>query len=249
MCHDAGMTASSAVPVRVVAGLGRRRCRGVAVESGWVPIARLSPLYYRGYSRLVRIAGNNNMEKELAVDVPGSWRGVRKKLHEAPDEVQEYFKPAAELVERYPWEVSLSYLFARVERAHLMAIYCGVVKLHKANATLARKAVDLFHNTREEFQVIFANVFGLKIPRRLQTTLEGAQNVRDRVLHGKTVTEADYRMAIAAIIEYAAKFNDVCYGKGGFRPFGDLRGYKGAGASLDVSTSRWVLKGIGLPLK
>ena len=189
------------------------------------------------------------MAKEVPLDVPGSWRGVRNKLCDAPEEVQEYFKPAAELIEHYPWEVSLSYLFARVERAHLMAVYCGVVKLHRVEATLAKKAVDLFHNTREDYNALFERVFGRKIPQRLLTILEGAQNVRDRVLHGKTVTEADYRMAIAAIIDYATKFNEVCHGRGGFRPFGDLRGYKGAGASLGASTSRWVLKGIGLPLK
>ena len=189
------------------------------------------------------------MEGGSLVDVPARWRGVRKRLQEAPSEVQRYFEPAAELIEHYPWEVSLSYLFSRVERAHLMAIYCGVVKLHRANAKLARTAVDLFQNTRGEFHGLFANVFGQEIPRRLQKTLDVAQKVRERVLHGKTVEESDYRMAIAAVIQDAAGFNDVCHQKGGFQPFGDLRGYKGAGSSLDVSTSRWVLKGIGLPLQ
>lgn len=189
------------------------------------------------------------MTKGITIDVPRSWRGVRKRLSEAPNEVQWYFEPVAELIEHYPWEVSLSYLFARVERAHLMAIYCGVVKLHKADATLASKAVDLFHNTREEFQAKFENVFGRKIPKPLQETLEQAQTVRDRVLHGKTVSESEYRMAITTIVHYATEFNGVCYETGGFRPFGDLRGYKGAASSLDTSTSRWLLRGIGLLLQ
>ena len=183
------------------------------------------------------------------VDVPGSWRGVRNRLNAAPNDVQRYFQPAGELIEHYPWEVSLSYLFARLERAHLMAIYCGVVKLHKADAALATTAVDRFQNRRDEFLTLFKNVFGEDIPRSLLQLLELAQDVRDRVLHGKKVNDADYRMAIAAIIDYATKFNEICFEGGGFRPFGDLRGYKGAGSSLDRSTSRWLLKGIGLPLQ
>ena len=81
------------------------------------------------------------------LNVPGSWRGVRKGLQEAPPEVQVYFEPVGQLIEYYPWEVSLSYLFAKLERAHLMSIYCGVVKLHRADAALARKAVDAFQHT------------------------------------------------------------------------------------------------------
>ena len=183
------------------------------------------------------------------MNVPGSWRGVRNRLLEAPEEVQKYFQPVEELIEHYPWEVSLSYLFARVEKAHLMSVYCGVVKLHRADATLASNAVDHFHNTRDEFQTMFANVFGRTIPNGLQRSLTQAQTVRDRALHGKDVPERDYRKAIVAIIEYATEFNDLCYSNAGFKPFGDLRGYKGAAQSLDASTSRWVLKGIGLPLQ
>ena len=181
-------------------------------------------------------------------NAPATWRGVRNKLEEAPDNVQWYFQPVEKLIEFYPWEVALSYLYARVERAHLMSIYCGVVKLHKADARLASAAVDRFHNSREEFQDMFANVFGSKIPRPLRTTLERAQKVRDRALHGKEVQDKDYRMAVAAIIDYAVGFNELCQDKGQLQPFGHLQGFKGGAKQLDKTTSRWVLKGIGLPL-
>lgn len=182
------------------------------------------------------------------MEVPGSWRGVRNRLVEAPEEVQFYLEPVAELIERYPWEVSLSYLFARVEKAHIMSLYCGVVKLHKTDAGLAATAVDQFENTRHQFQIMFENIFGKPIPKRTRKMLETAQGVRDRALHGKNVIDKDYRAAVVSIIEYASEFNQHCSQLAGFRPFGDLRGYKGASASLDRSTSRWVLKGIGLPL-
>lgn len=183
------------------------------------------------------------------VNVPGSWRGVRNKLEEAPENVQRYFKPVEKLIEHFPWEVSLSYMYALVERAHLNSIYCGVVKLHQADATLARKAVDKFENRRKEFQQMFARVFGRAIPAPLQALLKVAQDVRDRALHGKRVPDRDYRMAIAAVIDYAVGFNEECERHGSFQPFGGLRGFKGRKKLLDRKTSRWVLKGIGLPLK
>ena len=182
------------------------------------------------------------------MSVPGSWRGVRNKLTEAPSEVQWYFEPVAELIERYPWEVSLSYLFARLERAHLMSLYCGVVKLHRVDSALAATAVERFENTRDEFRELFERIFGKKIPSSLIDRIERAQKIRNNALHGKMVGQKDYRMAIVSIIEYATEFNEVCFSLGEFRPFGRLQGFKGAAASMDKRTSRWVLVGIGLPL-
>ena len=182
------------------------------------------------------------------MNVPASWRGVRNRLLQAPEEIQWYFTPAAELIEGYPWEVSLAYLFARLERAHIMTLYCGVVKLHKVDSELAAQAADRFENRQAGFRALFENVLGRKFPRSLINKLEDAQGVRNRILHGKNVEEKDFRKAVVAIIEYAEEFNQKCYDLGGFRPFGRLQGFTGAGASMDKSTSRWVLKGIGLPI-
>lgn len=180
--------------------------------------------------------------------VPGSWRGVSNHLKGAPEEVQMYFQPVAELIEHYPWEVSLSFLFSKVERAHIMSLYCGVVKLHRVNSKIALTAVDLFENRREEYRLLFNNVFGRKIPSSISNKIEEAQKIRNRILHGKTVADRDFRKAIVAIIDYATEFNELCFESASFRPFGSLQGFKGAGSSLDDSTSRWIVKGIGLPL-
>ena len=177
------------------------------------------------------------------VVVPGNWRGVRNKLEGAPDRVRRYFQPAEELIERYSWEVSLSYLYAKVEEAHLMSIYCGAVKLHRTDAELAWNAVYRFENTRPQFQEVFANVYGTKIPQLLGARLEKAQKVRDLALHGKAkeVPGSDYRMAVAAIIEYAKGFNELCLEKGGPQPFGPLQGFTGRQKTLDKAASRLIL--------
>ena len=182
------------------------------------------------------------------MNVPRSRPGVRNRFFETPEDIQWYFEPAGKLIADYPWEVSLAFLFARLERAHIMTLYCGVVKLHRVDSNLAAKAVDRFENRQEEFRVLFANVFGGKFPRSLIDKLKDGQTVRNRVLHGKQVEDKDFRKAIVAIIEYAEEFNQTCFDLGGFRPIGKLQGFKGAGASMDKSTSRWVLKGIGLPI-
>ena len=184
------------------------------------------------------------------VIVPGDWRGVRNKLEGAPDKVRRYFQPAEEFIECYCWEVSLSYLYAKVEEAHLMSIFSGAVKLHKTDAELAWDAVYRFENTRSQFQEVFANVYSAKIPQRLRAKLEKAQKVRDLVLHGKAkeVPGSDYRMAVVAIIEYANGFNELCLETGGPQPFGSLQGFSGRQKTLDKATSRLILKGIGLPL-
>ena len=73
-----------------------------------------------------------------------------------------------------------------------------------------------------------------------------AEKVRDLILHGKQVSEVDKRKAVVDVLEYAKSFNAEVSRIAGFKPFGSLKGFKGRGQPLDKSTSRWVLKGVGL---
>lgn len=164
----------------------------------------------------------------------------------APDEVQFYFEHLPSLLNDYPLDVSLAYLFARVEVAHNMAIYCGVVKIHRADSSLARAAVDRQHMTREGFRTLFATIYGKKLNATAQGYIEEAEAIRDRVMHGKSVSEQDKRLAISRVLHYAVKLNEQTYDIAGLKVFGRLQGYKGRLRPLDTSTSRWILKGVGL---
>lgn len=53
------------------------------------------------------------------------------------------------------------------------------------------------------------------------------------------------RKTVLDVLLYAKKFNEFIYGIGSFKPFGSLIGFKGGTKTLDDSTSRWILKGIG----
>lgn len=173
-------------------------------------------------------------------------RGILNRYNALPDEIKTYFEHFPRLAEEFSWDVSISYLFSLVELAQNMTIYCGVVKLHRVNSTLARIAVDNHHMTRGAFKDLYNTIFGKPLKKTVVDKIAEAEKVRDRILHGKKVSEADKRKAIFDVLEYAEAFNAEVYRVASLKPFGSLKGFKGRAKPLDKSTSRWILKGIGL---
>jgi len=178
-----------------------------------------------------------------------TWKGLIREHGLCSREVQEYFKHLPKLVAEFPLDVCLSYLFARMEQGQNVALYCGIVKVHKANATLAWQAIQSLHITRGEFRRKFTAIFGADPAKAAQKDLEVAEKVRDAVMHGKSVTEAQKRNAIAAVLWYAEEINKQLGSVAGFKPFrASLKGFKGRARSLDKSATRWMLKGMGFDI-
>ena len=73
---------------------------------------------------------------------------------------------------------------------------CGVVKLHKVDATLGRKAVEAKHVTRQRFGELFETIYGKKVRASISKKLEDASKIRDKVLHGKKTTPKELRTAV-----------------------------------------------------
>ena len=180
---------------------------------------------------------------------PGSWRGVVNRFKQAPKEVQKYFEYLPLLASQFPGQVILPYLFSRVELAHNMTIYCGVVKLHHAQKDITWNVIDRQVIYRSDFRELFENVFSKPVDKTASNELEVAEKIRDRVIHGHSVTEKEMRKAAVGVLNYAERFNDFVFGLGSFRPFGNLRGFKGRGKPLDRTTTRWLLKGMGFTVK
>ena len=86
------------------------------------------------------------------MDKVKSKPGLLNFFHKSPAEIQKYFEHLPNLIEQFPLDVVLTYVFARVELAHNMALYCGIAKLHRADTGLARHAVQAHHMTRKEFR-------------------------------------------------------------------------------------------------
>jgi hypothetical protein len=160
-------------------------------------------------------------------------------------EVQDYFQHLPNLLERFPYDVSLSYLFARIEQVQNVTLYCGIVKLHQGHSDLTRSVVQQERLTRSAFREKFRIIYGKPITKSIDDKLKEAQGIRDKALHGKAVSDSDMRKAIVRILEFSERFNEYVESLAGFRPFGKLTGYKGRAVSLSKSTTRWILRGMG----
>lgn len=162
--------------------------------------------------------------------------------------VRSYFEHLPKLLNQFPLDVTLSYAFTRLELAQNMALYCGVVKVHRADAKLASNAISTHHMTREGFVKLYSTVFGFDLPKGAAQALKTAEDTRDAVLHGKPATQERLRNAIARVLEYAEAINAQLSDKHNLRPFGDLRGFSGRAKKLEKTTTRFMLKGMGFPL-
>lgn len=181
------------------------------------------------------------------IPVVKTYKGVIHHFNDAPDDVKDYFPNFVELVENYPWDVSVSYFFSRIEQAKHMVIYCGIVKLHWCESTLTRTMVDKEHMSRGRFKELYKTVFGKNIKSEIIIKLENGEKARDKIAHGKNWTEKEVREGLVSAIDFASEFNDFVQEDAGFRPFGSLKGFKGRAESLPKSTTRWVLQGMGIP--
>ena len=178
---------------------------------------------------------------------------ILQKFEKLPPEIQWYFEhfPAL-LAGKLPWDVMIPYLFSRVETAHHMTIYCGVVKHHKVNASLAWTATQKHRMSRSDFRELYATIFPKSLSDATGDKIRNAEDTRDQILHGKgllegnKVSESDKRQAVVDVLNYAVAFNDEVSEVAGFRPFGPLQGFKGRAKSLDNATSHLILMGVGL---
>lgn len=184
---------------------------------------------------------------ELLKEKIKSKPGLKNFYFNRSEEVKDYFSYLPQLINNgFPLNICLAYCFYRVEVAHNQCIYCGIVKLHKADAGFTRRIVDEWDMYRGDFSEKFELIYGYKRPLRLTEGIQEAASVRDDVMHGSTKTPSDKREAIGITLRYAEAFNSFVDDKAGLRPFtDDLRGFKGRASSVDKNTTRWILKGMG----
>ena len=174
-----------------------------------------------------------------------TWRGVVNRYTKCSDIVKSYFEYVPQLVEEFPPDVCLTYLFARVEQAHHTALYGGLLKLHKAHKEVTSGVLQGRHMKREDFKEKFVTVFAKKLPSTTQAKLTKAEKIRDQVIHGKRVSNEAKRKAIIYVLEYASEFGVYVHQVAGFNPIGSMSGFKGRLEPLDKSTTRWILLGMG----
>ena len=178
---------------------------------------------------------------------PANYKQVIQIYEQSAPEIQNYFRGLPKLIEDYDWIVPLSFVFARIETVKHTSLHCGLVKLHELDTKLTRSLLDKDHMSRSRFRELFKVIFAKNIPDELCTLLADAEAIRDKAAHGKVLSQKQAREGLAGALSFAKGFNEFVKQVGGFHPFGDLRGFKGAARPLKAETTRWVLKGMGIP--
>lgn len=177
-----------------------------------------------------------------------NYRSVIQVIKKSTEDVEWFYQPIIDLIEGYDWGVSLAYAFSQLERGQKNALYCGMRKIHGVNSDVAWAAIGGEHLTRKDYRERFKVVIGVSLPKEMIDRIVAAEKIRDGLMHGNSPSSADMRKAIVAVIKYSEEMNNLCGEKQGFRPYGKLQGFAGAGRTLSKSTSRLVAKGLGFHL-
>ena len=175
--------------------------------------------------------------------------GLVKLFGSCPQEVRDHFKHLPGLLDSYPMEVALAYSFQRLELGQNMVLYCGVVKVHRADSRCARGAISSIHMTRKLFSELYRTVFDTHLPAQAKKGLDDAERTRDRIMHGRPASDDLLRNAIGRVLEFAKAVNGQLNTKCKLTPFcGDWRGFAGRLKKLEPRVTKFMLKGMGFPL-
>ena len=180
---------------------------------------------------------------------PASYKEVIKRYGECPDTISAYFNNFQKLVEDFQYEVAVAYCFLKLEQAYNRTLYGGSRKMRKVHPDIARSVLDKQHLTREGFLELYKNIYDKALPCQVVEQIKSAEKIRDRIIHGKKVEHKDARKCLVDILDFSTELEAEVRNIACFSPFGDMRGLTGRSQSLDKSTSRWVMKGLGFAIK
>jgi hypothetical protein len=142
---------------------------------------------------------------------------------------------------------ALAYCFQQIEAGHRVTLYALLLRKYRTKSDLSWKAVDRLDITRKNFPEFYKKLAGKSFDQNLRDMIGPAEKVRDRIIHGKEVSDVDVLAAITVCLRYAEAVNKDCKAVAGFAPFGDLRGVTSSKVpKLDPDISRLVIKGLGL---
>lgn len=145
-------------------------------------------------------------------------------------------------------EPGLAYCFQRIEFAQRMGIYCIVMREYGTNQKLTQDAIDRLRIERNDYGKLFQRISGKGLPSDLREAIKPAEKIRDKIMHGGTVSSGEGYNAIIICLEYAEALNEAYQKAVGFKPIGSLKGVSGKrGRKLhNEKTTKVILRGLGL---
>ena len=181
--------------------------------------------------------------------IAANYKQVIDCFNQLPEDIKSWIPHVPKLIEEYSWDIPIAFTFNQIETIKRRTLSLRLIKYHKTNAELTWKLIDEDYMLRERFRVLFDKIFGTPIPDAILAHLTQAEAVRDRAMHGKSFSEKDARICLPLAFTFLQTFSAFVEEKAGFRPCSNAQGIKGAAASLNKETTKWVLKGMGIPEK
>lgn len=172
-------------------------------------------------------------------------------LVELDQSAREYFRLLPELLDNVSSsEPALAYCFQRIEMAQRVGLYALLMREYRTNSEMAWEAIDDLQIDRNSFADHFRRISGKQLPESLRAKIKPAEEVRDRIMHGRSESRAAIHRAILICLQYADLLNKQFHKKVGFKPFGQLRGVTSnrAKPQLDRKITLAVLAGLKLPI-
>jgi len=134
----------------------------------------------------------------------------------------------------------------KLEEGHHRALKCGLVRIHECNSQKVDTELEKQHFTSDKFTSVFKNIFSSDIPDKAGKNLKLAQQIRNKLIHGKSTTDPERRNAIYYALMYMEALGDFIKKETGKNPYGDLRGLAGKKKLLPAKSTIWMLKGFGI---
>lgn len=170
---------------------------------------------------------------------------IKNRFNTLSAEVKTYFVHTPKLIDSFPPDVCLAYLFSGIRAVHRRAFYLGIVRKYNTDRDLTFELVDLRTFQLSEFSHEFEKVFGHHFATETIEHLEQVQRTRNKSLHGQSVKPQETLQAVLDILEYAEALNNDLKDLIGKTPFKGLEGAAGRIKPLNRETSMWILKGMG----
>ena len=179
--------------------------------------------------------------------VPKNYAAL-KKIYDAleSDEKSYLIKLEPLLSDAKNYEIALAYCYMKLEEGHHRALKCGLIRIHACDARKVDEYLQKQHFTNKTYNSVFKNIIGTSIPSKAQSVHSDAQEIRNKIIHGKSVSSPDLRSAIYYSLEYMRIVGELVKKKTGKNPYGNLQGLAGTKKLLPAKSTIWMLKGFGI---